>query len=97
MLENVKVTKEMDRDTLISVARTSLRTKLSPEVADVLTEVAMCVSLLFMMLFMSFCGPPSLLTYCCHAGSSGRCFDGKKTRGASRPAHGGDHADDAQN
>lgn len=39
VLEEVKVTREMDRDTLINVARTSLRTKLSPEVADIVTEV----------------------------------------------------------
>ena len=29
----------MDRDTLVNVARTSLRTKLHPELADLLTEV----------------------------------------------------------
>lgn len=39
VLESVKVSKEMDRDTLVQVARTSLRTKISPETADVLTEV----------------------------------------------------------
>ena len=39
VLEEVKVSKEMDRDTLISVARTSLRTKLHTELADLLTEV----------------------------------------------------------
>ena len=43
MLDKLKVVKEMDRDTLISVARTSLHTKLNPEVADVLTEVLVCV------------------------------------------------------
>lgn len=39
VLEEVKVVKEMDRETLISVARTSLRTKVHRELADLLTEV----------------------------------------------------------
>ena len=39
VLEEIKVSKKMDRDTLINVARTSLRTKLHPELADLLTEV----------------------------------------------------------
>ena len=39
VLEEIKITKKMDRDTLINVARTSLRTKLHPELADLLTEV----------------------------------------------------------
>ncbi|CAJ0950059.1 unnamed protein product [Ranitomeya imitator] len=38
VLEEVKVSKEMDRETLINVARTSLRTKVHAELADVLTE-----------------------------------------------------------
>ncbi|KFP74679.1 T-complex protein 1 subunit zeta, partial [Apaloderma vittatum] len=38
VLEQVKVTKEMDRETLMDVARTSLRTKVHTELADVLTE-----------------------------------------------------------
>ncbi|XP_078404894.1 T-complex protein 1 subunit zeta isoform X2 [Cetorhinus maximus] len=38
ILEQVKVTKEMDRETLLNVARTSLRTKVHRELADVLTE-----------------------------------------------------------
>ena len=37
-LEQVKVSKEMDRETLTDVARTSLRTKVHAELADVLTE-----------------------------------------------------------
>uniref|UniRef100_A0A8C8W3V0 Chaperonin containing TCP1 subunit 6A n=1 Tax=Peromyscus maniculatus bairdii TaxID=230844 RepID=A0A8C8W3V0_PERMB len=37
-LEQVKVSREMDRETLIDVARTSLRTKVHAELADVLTE-----------------------------------------------------------
>ncbi|CAN0522902.1 unnamed protein product [Rangifer tarandus platyrhynchus] len=37
-LEQVKVSKEMDRETLIDVARTSLRTKVHAELTDVLTE-----------------------------------------------------------
>ena len=37
-MEQVKVSKEMDRETLIDVARTSLRTKVHAELADVLTE-----------------------------------------------------------
>lgn len=35
----MKVSREMDRETLLHVAGTSLRTKLSPKVADVVTEV----------------------------------------------------------
>lgn len=42
VLEQVKVTKEMDRETLIDVARTSLRTKVHSELADILTEVSVC-------------------------------------------------------
>ncbi|KAK4812163.1 hypothetical protein QYF61_002266 [Mycteria americana] len=38
VLEQVKVTKEMDRETLLDVARTSLRTKVHTELADILTE-----------------------------------------------------------
>uniref|UniRef100_UPI003AACF6C0 T-complex protein 1 subunit zeta isoform X2 n=1 Tax=Centroberyx gerrardi TaxID=166262 RepID=UPI003AACF6C0 len=38
VLEEVKVTREMDRETLINVARTSLRTKVHTELADCLTE-----------------------------------------------------------
>ncbi len=33
----------MDRDMLINVARTSLRTKVHPELADVLTEVGQVI------------------------------------------------------
>lgn len=39
VLEDVKVKREVDRDTLIQVARTSLRTKVHQELADLLTEV----------------------------------------------------------
>lgn len=39
VLDSVKVVKEMDRETLINVSRTSLRTKVGPKVADILTEV----------------------------------------------------------
>ncbi len=42
MLDKVKVVKEMDRDSLINVASTSLRTKINSDVADILTEVS-CV------------------------------------------------------
>eukprot|EP00057_Strongylocentrotus_purpuratus_P014494 XP_011668968.1 PREDICTED: T-complex protein 1 subunit zeta [Strongylocentrotus purpuratus] len=38
-LESVKVTQEINRDLLISVASTSLRTKVHPQLADLLTEV----------------------------------------------------------
>ncbi|CAB1348933.1 unnamed protein product, partial [Coregonus sp. 'balchen'] len=38
VLEEMKVTREMDRETLIHVARTSLRTKVHAELADLLTE-----------------------------------------------------------
>lgn len=55
-MEQVKVSKEMDRETLIDVARTSLRTKVHAELADVLTEV--CVELQPLILetcqFLSF-------------------------------------------
>lgn len=44
MLEEVKVTKEMDRETLVNVARTSLRTKVHTELADLLTEVRLSLS-----------------------------------------------------
>lgn len=39
VLEEVKVSREMDREILINVARTSLRTKVHTELADRLTEV----------------------------------------------------------
>nr|XP_011426919.1 T-complex protein 1 subunit zeta [Crassostrea gigas] len=38
VLEECKVSREIDRDTLIQVARTSLRTKVHTELADLLTE-----------------------------------------------------------
>jgi len=38
VLEAVKVKREVDRDTLVQVARTSLRTKVYQELADLLTE-----------------------------------------------------------
>ena len=44
VLEDIKVTKKMDRDTLINVARTSLRTKLHSELADLLTEVSRIIT-----------------------------------------------------
>ncbi|XP_065055494.1 T-complex protein 1 subunit zeta-like isoform X2 [Rhopilema esculentum] len=39
ILESIKVQSKMDRDTLINVARTSLRTKLTKDIADHLTEI----------------------------------------------------------
>ena len=45
VLEEVKVSHSKDRDTLVSVARTSLRTKLSQQVADLVTEVCACACL----------------------------------------------------
>ena len=39
VLEEVKIKREMDRDTLVQVARTSLRTKVHQELADLVTEV----------------------------------------------------------
>ncbi|CAI7995184.1 T-complex protein 1 subunit zeta [Geodia barretti] len=39
VLEEVKVSREMDRETLLQVAGTSLRTKLSQKVADIVTEI----------------------------------------------------------
>ncbi len=47
VLEKIKVSKDMDRDTLINVARTSLRTKVHNDLADLLTEVSICISLCF--------------------------------------------------
>nr|XP_054748854.1 T-complex protein 1 subunit zeta-like [Lytechinus pictus] len=38
-LEGIKVSQEINRDILINVARTSLRTKVHPQLADLLTEV----------------------------------------------------------
>lgn len=40
VLDQVKIKREIDRDTLIQVARTSLRTKVYQELADLLTEVS---------------------------------------------------------
>jgi len=39
VLEQIKVQKEMDRATLVDVSRTSLRTKVHSDLADLLTEV----------------------------------------------------------
>ncbi|XP_067121631.1 T-complex protein 1 subunit zeta-like [Centruroides vittatus] len=39
VLDQMKITQEMDRDMLVNVARTSLRTKVHTELADHLTEV----------------------------------------------------------
>ena len=39
VLDEVKVQSNMDRDMLINIARTSLRTKVHPDLADLLTEV----------------------------------------------------------
>ena len=39
VLEEVKIKREMDRDTLVQVAGTSLRTKVHQELADLVTEV----------------------------------------------------------
>ena len=39
VLEDVKVQREMDRDLLVSVARTALRTKVAQRLADQLAEV----------------------------------------------------------
>ena len=39
MLDEQKIPGEVDRDVLINVARTSLRTKVHADLADVLTEV----------------------------------------------------------
>ena len=50
VLEEVKISKDVDRDTLISVARTSLRTKVNSDLADHLTEV--CVKYTEMPFFL---------------------------------------------
>lgn len=47
ILEKMKVTKDIDHDTLISVSRTSLRTKVHPDLADLLTEVDVFQKLVF--------------------------------------------------
>lgn len=39
VLDEVKIKKEMKREILFDVARTSLQTKVHPELANVLTEV----------------------------------------------------------
>lgn len=39
VLEEIKIQKEMKRDILLEVARTSLQTKVHAELADVLIEV----------------------------------------------------------
>ena len=44
VLDSVKVAKDMDRDMLINVAKTSLRTKVHNELADLLTEVGCCLA-----------------------------------------------------
>ncbi|KAK7506011.1 hypothetical protein BaRGS_00002733 [Batillaria attramentaria] len=44
VLEEVKVQCEVNRDLLIQVARTSLRTKVHQDLADLLTEVQQCKS-----------------------------------------------------
>lgn len=44
VLDELKITRAMDRDTLISVARTSLRTKVYAALADILTEVGFYLS-----------------------------------------------------
>ena len=67
-LEQVKVSKEMDRETLIDVARTSLRTKVHAELADVLTEV--CVNFGMCLVLYAYTESPwqleiiSILTNC---------------------------------
>jgi T-complex protein 1 subunit zeta len=38
VLEEIKVVKDIDRETLINISRTSLRTKVHPDLADLLTE-----------------------------------------------------------
>ncbi|ESO97378.1 hypothetical protein LOTGIDRAFT_231565 [Lottia gigantea] len=38
VLDQVKITREVDRDTLVQIARTSLRTKVHQDLADLLTE-----------------------------------------------------------
>lgn len=39
MLDKLKIPIKADRETLVQIARTSLRTKLSSENADILTDV----------------------------------------------------------
>jgi len=42
VLDEMKVQKEMNREVLVNVARTSLRTKVYSELADMLAEVSTC-------------------------------------------------------
>uniref|UniRef100_A0A2K6GBL9 Uncharacterized protein n=1 Tax=Propithecus coquereli TaxID=379532 RepID=A0A2K6GBL9_PROCO len=52
-LEQVRVSREMDRETLIDVARTSLPTKVHAELADVLTEAVVDSILIMEMKYKS--------------------------------------------
>ena len=45
VLDSMKVAKEMNREMLVNVARTSLRTKVYADLADMLAEVSTCSSL----------------------------------------------------
>jgi len=44
VLEQIKVQKDMDRSTLVDVSRTSLRTKVHSDLADLLTEVRLSIT-----------------------------------------------------
>jgi T-complex protein 1 subunit zeta len=55
ILEQIKIKQEMDRDILVNVARTSLRTKVHPDLADLLTEVCFNLDRFRMLLFNAFC------------------------------------------
>jgi len=48
VLEQIKVQKEMDRATLVDVSRTSLRTKVHSDLADLLTEASVTLCKLIM-------------------------------------------------
>ena len=58
-----------DRDTLVSVARTSLRTKLSRQVADLVTEVCSCYSIAGMEGFVTFLTIHACTFVCCFTGT----------------------------
>lgn len=54
VLENVKIAGEMNREKLISVANTSLRTKVNPKLADCLTEVSFYAFFFFLFATLLF-------------------------------------------
>jgi len=93
------VSKEMDRATLIDVARTSLCTKVEKNVAQVLTEVTSGLWQARQALLLPCTPPPSSLAdHFLWSDCSGcRAGNTKRPQRADWLAHGRDHGDDAQN